>query len=170
MCQGMVFGAIPVVVTAVSADLSGVLQATVTIGGLLGTAWPMTVVGPHRYVRLSAGFAVTLLPVLAAASAPPAIRLVAFATCLTVAGVFVTPVAVVCYRLVETATDRRNRTEAFAWLSTGQAVGTAAGSAFVGGLLTLGGPLIAVTALPLAAGCAAALGLLLQGRKADGVR
>lgn len=108
MCQGMVFGAIPVVVTAVSTGLSGVLQATVTIGGLLGTAWPMATAGARRYVRLSACFTATLLPMLAAAAAPQAIRLLAFGVCLTVAGVFVTPVAVACYRLVETATGHGN--------------------------------------------------------------
>jgi hypothetical protein len=141
-CQGMVFGGIPIVAATVAGGLGGVLQAGVTVGAALGSVRPLG--GDYRW--LCAGFAATLVPV---ALVGPGV--VGFAVCLALGGLLVTPVAVACYRLVESATDGAGRTEAFAWLSTGQAVGSAAGAALVGALVTAYGPTVAAAVLPLAA-------------------
>jgi MFS-type transporter involved in bile tolerance (Atg22 family) len=72
-----------------------------------------------------------------------------------VAGLFLTPVAATSYVLIQKATTPAHRTEAFAWLSTGQAAGNAAGAALAGILTGSVGAAIALGVLPVAVGLAA---------------
>jgi predicted MFS family arabinose efflux permease len=158
--QSLAFGTLPVALAADTAaaglpDLAGILLAALTIGGIMGTFGPVTTAGRHRYVRLASGFAVALVPVAALSADPSAGALIAMGGALTAAGVFLTPMAVNSYILIEQATAPAHRTEAFAWLSTGQAAGNAAGAALAGALTASAGPASALGVLPAAVGLAA---------------
>jgi hypothetical protein len=158
--QSLTFGALPVGLAAVTAaaglpGLAGILLATLTIGGVMGTFGPVIAAGKRRYVRLSAGFSAALMPVAALSIEPSAGALIAIGAALTVAGLFVTPIAATSYGLTEKATTPAHRTEAFTWLSTGQAAGNAAGAAMAGILAGSVGAAIALGIPPLAIGVAA---------------
>jgi MFS family permease len=160
LLQSLVFGALPVGLAAVTAasgfpDLAGVLQAMLTIGGILGTFGPSATADSRRYVRLVGGFAATLIPVAILSARPSAGTLFAIGACLIVAGLLLTPVAATSYVLIQKATTPAHRTEAFAWLSTGQAAGNAAGAALTGVLTGRVGAAIALGVLPVAVGLAA---------------
>ena len=160
LLHGLAFGALPVGLAAAAAaaglpDLAGPLLATLTAGGVAGTLGPITPPGGRRYARLSAGFAATLLAAAAASLAPSAGSLAATGAALAAAGLFVTPIAATSYVLTEAATAATHRTEAFTWLSTGQALGTAAGAAVAGVLASAFGPAAALAVMPAAAGLAA---------------
>jgi hypothetical protein len=58
------------------------------------------------------------------------VALVVIGAGLIMAGLFRTPIAATSYVLIHNATTPAHRTEAYTWLSTGQAVGTAAGAVF----------------------------------------
>lgn len=137
--QGVAFGALPIGLASLTAasgtpDLVGVLQAALTVGGLLGTLAPIQAIDEARYVRLVAGFALTLVPFAAMGATTSRTTAALTGPFLLVAGLFLTPIAAASYVLLHQATNAMNRTEAFAWLSTGQAVGSATGAA-VGGLI-----------------------------------
>ncbi len=100
--QGLTFGALPAGLAAVTAaaalpSLAGVLLATLTIGGIIGTFGPVTTAGKRRYVRLSAGFAAALIPVVVLSIEPSAKTLIVIGAALTGAGLFVTPIAATSY-------------------------------------------------------------------------
>jgi MFS family permease len=97
------------------------------------------------------------------ATAPSAPVLAAMGVSLASAGLFLTPLAAVSYVLMEQAATPAHRTEAFAWLSTGLAVGTAAGSGLAGLLAGWAGPAAALLIAPAAAGLSAVLATLLRG-------
>ncbi len=59
-----------------------------------------------------------------------------------------TPIAATSYVLTEEATAPAHRTEAFTWLSTGQAIGSAAGAALAGLLAASAGAAGALATLP----------------------
>lgn len=152
--QSMTFGVVPVGLAAVTAGigkpgLAGVLQAMLTTGGVLGTFGPVPTANHRTYPRLLAAFSIALLPVAVcgAVGSPPAVA--GIGVILVTAGLFLTPIAAVSYVLVHRATPMRCRTEAFAWLSTGQAIGTAAGSSLAGVLTEHGGPALAFAAAPV---------------------
>lgn len=158
--QSLTFGALPVGLAAVTAaaghpDLAGVLLAMLTIGGVMGTFTPMATAGRWRYIRLAGGFSAALIPVAVLSSEPSVAALIAIGAALAAAGLFVTPLAATSYVLIEEATVPAHRTEAFAWLSTGQATGNAAGAALAGILTSSAGPAIALGALPIAVGVTA---------------
>jgi MFS family permease len=160
MLQSLVFGALPVGLAAVTAaaghpDLAGVLVATLMIGGVMGTFGPMTMASRSRYVQLAGGFAAALIPAAALSTQPSDAILIATGATLTVAGLFVTPLAATSYVLIEKATTPEHRTEAFAWLSTGQATGNAAGAALAGILTASIGPAVPLGILPIAVGLTA---------------
>jgi hypothetical protein len=98
------------------------------------------------------GFAAALIPVAALSSQPSAAALVAIGATLSVAGLFVTPLAATSYMLIEKTTAPDHRTEALAWLSTSQATGNAAGAALAGTLTGSAGPAISLAILPIAIG------------------
>jgi len=158
--QSLTFGALPVGLAAVTAaagrpDLAGVLLATLTIGGVMGTFGPITTASRRRYIRLAGGFAAALIPVAALTSQPSPPALLAIGAALTAAGLFVTPLAATTYVMIEKATAPAHRTEAFAWLSTAQATGNAAGAALAGILTSSASSAIALGILPIAVGLTA---------------
>jgi hypothetical protein len=168
LLQGLIFGALPVGLAAVTAaarlpGLAGVLQAATTVGGLAGTFGLAVSASRRGYVHVTFAFAVALAPAAVLATAPSAPVLAAVGVSLAAAGLFVTPVAAVSYVLMERAASPAHRTEAFAWLSTGLAVGTAAGSGLAGLLAGWAGPAAALAVGPAAAGLSALLGTLLRG-------
>ncbi|HTW03851.1 MAG TPA: hypothetical protein VMF87_26370 [Streptosporangiaceae bacterium] len=155
--QGLIFGALPVGLAAVTAaarlpGLAGVLQAATTVGGLIGTFALAVTPSRRGYVRVTTAFAVALVPAAVLATAPSAPVLAAVGVSLA-AGLFVRPVAAVSYVLMERAASPAHRTEAFAWLSTGLAVGTAAGSALAGLLAGWTGPTAALAVGPSRSAC-----------------
>jgi hypothetical protein len=169
LLQGLIFGALPVGVAAVTAaarlpGLAGVVQAATTLGGLAGTFGLAVTASRRGYARVTGAFAVALTPAALLASAPSAPVLAALGISLAVAGLFVTPVAAVSYVLMERSAVPGRHTEAFAWLSTGLAIGTAAGSGLAGLLAGSAGPAAALAIGPAAAGLSALLSLLLSGR------
>lgn len=168
LLQGVIFGALPVGLAAVTAaaglaGLAGVLQAATTVGGLAGTFGLAVTANRRSYVRVTSAFAVALVPAVVLATAPSAPVLAALGASLATAGLFLTPVAAVSYVLMEQAAVPAHRTEAFGWLSTGLAVGTAAGSGLAGLLAGWAGPAAALAIGPAAAGLSALLGRLLRG-------
>lgn len=158
LLQSVAFGAIPVGLSAVAlenhtAAFTGPVQAMLTFGGILGTFAPAGVPSKRVYVRLTAGFAATLVPVAVLAARPS--LLLAIGGVLAVAGLFLTPIAATSYVLTEKATDASHRTEAFGWLSTGQAAGNAVGAALAGPLVDHAGPVLALAILPATVALAA---------------
>ncbi len=154
MLQSLVFGALPVGTAAVTAaaglpGVAGILLAALTVGGLAGAFGPVATASKRRYLRLSVGFATALLPVAALSAMPSAGSLIGMGAALAVAGLFVTPIAATSYVLTEEATASAHRTEAFTWLSTGQAIGSAAGAALAGLLASTAGAAGALAALPV---------------------
>jgi MFS family permease len=165
--QAVTFGVLPVGLAALTAaagapHLAGVLLATLTLGGLIGTFWPMVGADRRRYVRLCAWFAAGLLPVAALSVHPSPFALLATAAVLVAAGVFVTPIAATSYVLVQQATAPTQRTEAFTWLSTGQAAGNAAGAAVAGVLVSGVGTAAALLVPPVAGAVSALVGAALN--------
>jgi predicted MFS family arabinose efflux permease len=163
--QSLTFGALPVGLAAVTAiagrpSLAGVLLATLTIGGVVGTFGPVTATGKRRYVRLVSGFAAALIPVAVLSAEPTPTALIGIGMALAAAGLFVTPMAAASYVLIEQATTPAHRTEAFAWLSAAQASGNAAGAALAGVLISNVGQAVALGTLPVAVGLAALIGRL----------
>lgn len=168
LLQGLIFGALPVGLAAVTAaarlaGLAGVLQAAITIGGLTGTFGLAVTASRRGYLRVTTAFAVALVPAAILATAPSGPVLAAVGADLAAAGLFATPAAAVSYVLMEQAATPAHRTEAFAWLSTGLAVGTAAGSGLAGLLTGCAGPAAALAIAPAAAGLSALLATLLPG-------
>jgi MFS family permease len=165
--QSLTFGVLPVGLAAVAADaglpdLAGVLLATLTLGGILGTFWPVAAASAGRYARLGGGFAAALVPVAVLAAWPYAGDLVAIGGILALAGLFLTPMAATSYVLIERATAAAHRTEAFAWLSTGQATGNAAGAALAGILTSSLGAPAALGIVPVAVGLGAVIARYLR--------
>jgi hypothetical protein len=163
--QSLTFGALPVGLVAVTAiagrpSLAGVLLATITTGGIVGTFGPVTSADKRRYVRLVTGFAAALIPVAVLSAEPAPAALIGMGLALAAVGLFVTPVAAASYVLIENATEPAHRTEAFAWLSAAQAAGNAAGAGLAGVLISRVGPAIALGTLPVAVGLAALIGRL----------
>jgi len=162
LLQSITFGGLPVGLAAIMAaagnpDLAGVVQAALTVGGVAGTFGPRVVAAKRRYVCLVAAFAVALTPVAGLAAISSAAALIGVAGFLIVAGLLLTPIAATSYLLVEKATTAPHRTEAFAWLSTGQGTGNAAGAAIVGMLTDEFGAALGLATLPIAVGAAALL-------------
>jgi MFS family permease len=162
MLQGLVFGALPVGIAAVTAtaglpDLAGILLAALTAGGVAGAFGPVTTDGQRRYVRLSAGLAVVLGAAAALSVKPSAGSVLGIAAALAVAGLFVTPIAAASYVLTQQSAPPATRTEAFTWLSTGQAVGSAAGAAVAGLLASTIGAAGALALLPVTVALSAVL-------------
>jgi MFS family permease len=168
LVQGLVFGTLPVGLAAVTEAaklpyLAGVLQAATTVGGLTGTFALAVAASRDGYVQVTIAFATALVPAAVLATAPSAPVLAAVGVSLASAGLFLTPLAAISYVLMEQAATPAHRTEAFAWLSTGLAVGTAAGSGLAGLLASWAGPAAALLIAPAAAGLSAVLATLLRG-------
>jgi MFS family permease len=168
LVQGLIFGTLPVGLAAVTAAaklpyLAGVLQAATTVGGLIGTFALAVTASRDGYIRVTVAFAAALVPAAVLAIAPSGPVLAALGVSLATAGLFVTPLAAISYVLMEQAATPAHRTEAFAWLSTGLAIGSAAGSGLAGLLADWAGPAAALLIAPAAAGLSALVARLLGG-------
>lgn len=160
---GVLFGATEVAVTAASetsgsAGAAGPLLAMWGLGSLLGGVTAARLGGG---ARTAPGLAL-LLVVLAAGHAVLAAALdrwLLLGLLLAVAGSMIAPVLATAYGVVDRIAPAGTTTEAFAWLGTATAVGTAAGATLAGTLAEAGGAgaafLLAGAAALLAAGLVA---------------
>ncbi|HVX46212.1 MAG TPA: MFS transporter [Mycobacteriales bacterium] len=160
LLQSVTFGLLPVGLVAFAsaagrAGWAGVVQAMLTAGGLVGT---FVAAGRPGYARLVTGFAAALTPVALCAVGSTTLGLAGAGLGLVAAGCFLTPIARLGYVLTAAATAAR--TEAFAWLSTGQAIGNAAGASLAGVLADRLGPALTLGTAPVVVLAAA----LLAGR------
>jgi predicted MFS family arabinose efflux permease len=154
--QSVVFGALYVAIPAFAsahgrAGAAGVLLALLNVGGLAGgilIASRSSARGAvERYLLLSLLLAASVAPLALARSIGQ------MGLLLVVAGAFVAPTATASYVLVDLVASVGSRTEAFTWMSTAVAAGTAIGSAAGGTLAEYVG---VGAALGFAGGAAAA--------------
>ncbi|GAA3232970.1 MFS transporter [Dactylosporangium siamense] len=155
LVQGLIFGALPVVLSGLAAhagapDVAGLLLAAWICGGVLGSFRASRAAFPSALARLAAALAAP-----AVVAAVTGGRLVPVALAFGVAGLFLTPVAAASYVIVDDTAPPGRRTEAFTWLSTALAVGGSAGSALAGASIDGLGILPAVFLPTAAAGLAA---------------
>jgi MFS family permease len=144
---GVVFGAAEVGVAAAAEALSG----TAAAGPLLALWGAGSLAGGVLATRLgggtdsAAGLAVVLAALAAGhlALAAAAGSLAALAVTLLAAGTAIAPAYASVYAMVERIAPAGTVTEAFAWLSTAAAIGTAAGAAGAGPLAEAMGPVAA---------------------------
>jgi MFS family permease len=164
LVQGLIFGALPVVLPGLAAyagvpAIGGLLLAGWICGGVLGSLRGSRAHLTPALARLSIALAAPA--VLAAASGG---QLVLVAIAFAVAGLFLTPVAAASYVIVNDAAPLDHRTEAFTWLSTALALGSSAGSALAGTAIDRLGILTALFLPVAAAGLATAIAGRLPGR------
>ncbi len=135
LVQSVALGARTLAVPAFAArhghpGAAGVLLAVLNLGALIGV--PLGVGSREaddpvvRYRLFSALLAVGAAPVVLAATIEQAALLLALS------GVFLAPTAAASYVLMDSVSDPRGRTEAFTWMSTAVAAGTAIGAAAAG--------------------------------------
>ena len=135
LVQSVALGARTLAVPAFAArhghpGAAGVLLAVLNLGALIGVplgAGSREADDPVvRYRLFSALLAVGAAPVVLAATIEQAALLLALS------GVFLAPTAAASYVLMDSVSDPRGRTEAFTWMSTAVAAGTAIGAAAAG--------------------------------------
>ena len=163
---GVVLGAAEVGVAAAAEALASTaaaspLLAVWGVGSLLGGVLATRLGGGAD----SAGGLALVLAALAAghvALAGAAGSLVAMAVTLLAAGAAIAPVYASVYAMVERIAPEGTITEAFAWLTTAAAIGTATGSAGAGALVEVASPMAAFV-LAGGAGAVAVLAATLRG-------
>jgi MFS family permease len=136
---GMLFGAVEVAVPATAGALAGPLMGLWGLGSLAGGAIATRRGGGAHTpagLALVLGFLTAAHLGLVAASGST----VALAAVLFVAGSAIAPAFASVYAMVERVAPAGAVTEAFAWLGTAVAVGTAAGAAVAGTLVEQAGP------------------------------
>jgi MFS family permease len=152
---GMLFGAVEVAVPATAGAMAGPLMGLWGLGSLAGGAIATRRGGgahtPGGLALVLAFLAAGHLALVAAAGST-----VALAAVLFVAGSAIAPTFASVYAMVERVAPKGTVTEAFAWLATAIAVGTAAGAAVAGTLVEQAGP----DAAFVLAGIAGAVALL----------
>jgi MFS family permease len=167
---GVLFGAAEVGVTAAARSLGSPAAAGPLVGlwGLGSVAGG--VVAARRGGGLDRAGALALVLALLGAGhvvlAAAAGSLVALAAGLLVAGAAIAPALGIAYSIVERVAPEGTVTEAFAWLATATAVGSALGAAAGGALADGAGPAAAFV-LAGAAGGVAALAAVLASRTLD---
>jgi MFS family permease len=153
LAVGVLFGAVEVAVTAAADTLGGAAAAGQMlgvwgvgslVGGIVATRRGGGAHGAAGLALVLAGLAAGHLALVAATGS-----LATLAAGLFVAGAAIAPTCASAYGLVERVTPAGTVTEAFAWLTTAMAVGTAAGAAAAGMLAEGAGP---ATAFALAGG------------------
>lgn len=144
---GVVLGAAEVGVAAAAETLAGTaaaspLLAVWGVGSLAGGVLATRLGGG---ADSAAGLAVVLAALAAGhlALAAAAGSLVALALTLFAAGAAIAPAYASVYAMVERLAPAGTVTEAFAWLTTAAAIGTAVGAAGAGALVEAGGPVSA---------------------------
>jgi MFS family permease len=161
---GVLFGAVEVGVTAAARSLGTPSAAGPLVGlwglGSLGGG----VVAARRGGRLDRAAALALVLALLGAGhvalAAAAGSVVALAAGLLVAGAAIAPTLAIAYAIVERVAPRGTVTEAFAWLSTATAVGSAVGASVAGALADGAGPAAAFLLAGVAGGAAALVAVL----------
>jgi MFS family permease len=152
---GMVFGAVEVAVPATTEALAGPLMGVWGLGSLAGgVIATRRGGGAHTPAGLALVFAFLAASHLALVAATGSV--VALAAVLFVAGSAIAPTLASVYAMVDRVAPAGTVTEAFAWLATAGAVGTATGAAVAGTLVEQTGP----TAAFVMAGIAGAVALL----------
>lgn len=139
LLQGALFGALPIVLLGAPsmqdrAELVGVVQGTMTLGGIIGTLAIARKASFRHYGRLHALLGLTLLAAAVAFLGEDLLAPVLIGAALFGAGIVVTPLSATAYELTGRSTTASRRTEAFALFSAAQAAGTALGSVLAGAL------------------------------------
>jgi MFS family permease len=172
LAAGVLFGATEVGVAAATKALgssaaAGPLLGLWGVGSLLGGLVAARVGGAQR----PAGLARILGPLAAGhlALAGAAGSVAGLAAVLVVAGAAIAPTFSTVYAMVERAAPAGTLTEAFSWLATALAIGSAAGSALGGALADHAGP-EAAFALAGGAGALALLAATLRAHALAGPR
>lgn len=157
---GVLFGATEVAVAASAGPAAGLLLGLWGAGSLAGGVIAARLGGGatdgRSFALLLAALATGHL-LLIPASAGTA----ASAVMITVAGSMIAPILATAYAMVDRSAPPGTTTEAFAWLATATAVGTAAGAATAGALAELTGP---TSGFVLAGAAALAVALLALSR------
>ncbi|MFJ8623302.1 MFS transporter [Kitasatospora sp. NPDC093550] len=157
---GLGLGAVDVVVAALATArgdrwAAGLMLGALGVGGVVGSVLSPKLAKYAPGDRYVAGLVVLLVSTLALVSTPPETVVGAL---LLVVGFAWGVTNVVLYELLDIVVPKSHSTEAWAWLSTAESVGAAAGAALAGALaghsLTLGFALIPVA---VAAGLLAGL-------------
>jgi MFS family permease len=152
---GMVFGAVEVAVPATTEALAGPLMGVWGLGSLVGgVIATRRGGGAHTPAGLALVLAFLAASHLALVSATGSV--VTLAALLFVAGSAIAPTLASVYAMVDRVAPAGTVTEAFAWLATAGAVGTATGAAAAGMLVEQTGPVAAF----VMAGIAGAVALL----------
>jgi MFS family permease len=157
---GVLLGAVEVAVTAAAKTLDGTTAAAplFALWGAGSLAGGLLAARLGGGARTGAGVALVLCALTAGSLAliPAAGSMLTLAAVLVLAGAAISPTEAAVYALVDAAAPAGTMTEAFAWLATALAVGSALGAAGAGTLIARGGP----TAAFALAGGAGALGIL----------
>jgi MFS family permease len=157
---GVLLGAVEVAVTAAAKTLHGTTAAAplFALWGAGSLAGGLLAARLGGGARTGAGVALVLCALTAGSLAliPAAGSMLTLAAVLVLAGAAISPTEAAVYALVDAAAPAGTMTEAFAWLATALAVGSALGAAGAGTLIARGGP----TAAFALAGGAGALGIL----------
>ena len=150
LALGVLLGADEVAITAVARALSGSAASAAPLlalwaagsfgGGLLLSRFGRGTGGAHGLTIGLGALAVGHLALL-----PVAGSFGGLATVLFVAGAAIAPTEAIAYAMVEGAAPAGTTTEAFAWLFTAMAVGSAGGAAAAGMLVARIGPTAAFT-------------------------
>ncbi|MEV4614797.1 MFS transporter [Kitasatospora sp. NPDC049258] len=157
---GLGLGAVDVVVVALATDrgdrwAAGLMLGALGVGGVVGSVLSPKLATYTPGGRYVAGLALLLVSTLALVPTPPEPVVGAL---LLVVGLAWGVTNVVLYELLDIVVPKSHSTEAWAWLSTAESVGAAAGAALAGALaahsLTLG---FAVIPAAVAAGLLAGL-------------
>ncbi len=166
-CFGVLLGADEVAVTASVKALEGTTTAAAPLLALWGTgsfAGGLILTRFSGGARTASGIVLCLaaLTVGHLALIPAGGSVLALAGVLLIAGGAIAPTEAIVYGMVDSAAPKGTVTEAFAWLATAMAVGSALGAAAGGGLTDQVGPVGAF----LLAGAAGALAALTASARA----
>ncbi|GAA3925968.1 MFS transporter [Amorphoplanes auranticolor] len=159
---GVLFGATEVAVAASAGPAAGLLLGLWGVGSLTGGVVAARLGGGASTGRglalliAASGLSHLVLVTVAAHPAGAAVAIV-------VAGSTIAPILASCYAMVDDAAPAGTVTEAFAWLATATAVGTAIGAATGGLLADTAGPASGFILAGAAALAASAVALLLTG-------
>ncbi len=164
---GVLLGAVEVAVTAAAKSLDGTTAAAplLALWGAGSFAGGLLAARLGGGVRTSAGVALVLSAqtVGSLALIPAAGSMLALGAVLVLAGAAIAPTEAALYAMVGSAAPSGTTTEAFAWLATAIAVGSALGAAGAGTLIDRAGP-TAAFALAGGAGAVAILTTLVRSR------
>ncbi|MEV6636763.1 MFS transporter [Actinoplanes sp. NPDC051470] len=131
---GVVFGATEVGVAAAAGSSAGLLLGLWGVGSLAGGVVVTRLGGGaaagRGFVLLLAGLGAGHLALVAGS-----LGTVAFAVLITLAGSMIAPILASAYGMVDHAAPEGTATEAFSWLATATAVGSALGAAAGGALI-----------------------------------